>query len=85
MILVECIIIICHCNHENSHDTDIVWHCAAIYGILLLQVGMFDIIILIVIIITTRLVKAPSWSGSLKNGAWGSYFREDKVAIIHTI
>ena len=40
-----------------------------------LQIGMFDIIILVVI--TTR--RSPSWSGPLKNGACGSYFREDKV------
>ena len=46
------------------------------YASYLQQIDMFDIIILVVI---TTIRRSPSWSGPSKNGACGSYFREDKV------
>ena len=46
------------------------------YANYLQQIDMFDIIILVVI---TTIRRSPSWSGPLKNGARGYYFREDKV------
>ena len=59
MTYVECMR---HCNHENSHGTDVQLCQLIIHKYII--IGMFDIIILIVIITTSR---SPVLVWTIKN------------------